>query len=469
MNHRAKPRHSVQRQSLSRRTFLRGAYGTGAVCLGLPLLDIMLGDHGDALAQGEALPKRFGIWYWGGGIVHSAWVPTTTGYGWEVPYCLQPFTDMQDYVTLVTGTNHRNSSPGHIPARGIALSNSHDPDTSIEGVGTWRGQKHPEPSADVLVADHVSGQTPFSSVEVGICRTGPYKSNSSWHAGGTTFNNHEEVPTELYDRLFSDLGQIPDPDYSVLGTSRDLSKSMLDVVMEDAKKLQGKVGARDKARLEQHLEGLREIELRLEDFTTSCEVPGVPMPANYQDNSSEEQKQQKSELMSDLLAVAMACDLSRVFSYEWSATQSTTHYWEVGVFQEHHEYNHQNPQGQGMMDITQFIMANFAYLADALRQMPEGAGNVLDNTLIVGTSEHAVSGAHNYTDHPLIMVGRAGGAINAGLHYRHPDPGNNFDCPKAMLTAIRAVGVPLESYGQVGGPGGVADRVVTDSISELEA
>lgn len=464
-----KPRRSVAPQRLARRTFLRGTLGAGTVCMGLPLLDIMLNDHADALAGGEAMPLRFGIWYWGGGIVHSAWVPETTGYDWTIPYSLEPFADLRQYLTLVTGTNHQGSSPGHIPARGIALSNSHDPDTSIDGVGTWRGQNHPEPSADALVAEALSGATPFSSVEIGICRTGPYQSNSSWQAGGSNYNRHEENPVELYDRLFGMGTNKPDPDYSVLGTSTQLSKSMLDVVMQDAQQLSAKLGAADKQRIEQHLDGLREIEHRLDNFTASCAAPDAPADADYQDGSTNEQKQAKAQLMSDLLAVAFACDLTRVFSYEWSATQSTTHYWEVGVNMEHHEYNHQNPQSQGMMDITRFIMDNFAYLAGALSQMTEGAGTVLDNTLIVGTSEHAVAGSHDYTDHPFMMVGGGGGNIKAGLHYRHDNPGSNNDCPKAMLTAIRAVGVPLESYGQVGGPGGVADRVVTDSIGELEA
>jgi hypothetical protein len=466
---RSKQRRSVRPQRLARRTFLRGALGTGSVCVGLPLLDIMLNDHADALAGGKALPQRFGIFYWGGGIVHSGWVPAETGMDWTLPYCLEPFADVRELVTLVTGTNHRGSSPGHIPARGIALSNSHDPDTSIEGVGTWRGQNHPEPSADAIVAQAFNGSTPFSSVEIGICRTGPYRSNSSWQAGGSNYNRHEEDPVALYDRLFGGAINTPDPDYSVLGASQQMSQSMLDVVMEDAADLSARLGATDKQRIEQHLDGLREIERRLQDFTASCTAPDAPQPADYQDGSTNEQKEPKAQLMSDLLAVALACDLTRVFSYEFSGTQSTTHYWEVGVNMEHHEYNHQEPGGQGMLDITRFIMSNFGYLADALAAMPEGGGSVLDNSLIVGTSEHAIAGNHNYTDHPFIMLGGAGGRIRAGMHYRHPNPGGNNDCPKAMLTAIRAVGVPLESYGQAGGPGGVADRIVYDSITELEA
>ncbi|MCA9707128.1 MAG: DUF1552 domain-containing protein [Myxococcales bacterium] len=452
---------------LGRRSFLRGTLGASAVCVGLPLLDIMLDDHATALASGEALPVRFGVFYWGGGVVQSTWVPGETGYGWALPDSLVPFAELRDYLTLITGTNHHNSSPGHIPARGIVLSASHDPDTSIEGVGTWRGQNHPEPSVDALVAEHWEGLTPFTSVEVGISRKGPYQSNSSWKRGGDVYNRHEPDPLMLYDRLFS-MG-VDGDDPGRLGASRQLGQSMLDVVMEDASRLQARLGAGDRQRMEQHLEGLRAIERRLDEWEVSCQQPDSPASMDYGDGGSNEQKEAKSKVMSELLATALACDLTRIFSYEWSATQSGAVYWEVGVNEEHHQYNHDHSQGEGMQAITRFIMQNFAYLAEALRQRPEGAGNVLDNTLILGTSEHAIAGSHNYTDHPYVLVGGAGGGIKAGLHWRHPNPGGNEEAPKVLLTAVRAVGVEQESLGQPGGPGGVADRVVSEAFGDVLA
>lgn len=458
----------VRAVALGRRSFLRGSLGGASVCLGLPLLDLMLNDHATALAGGDPLPRRFGVFYWGGGVVRNTWVPTQTGYGWALPDSLQPFESLRDHLTLITGTNHQGSSPGHIPARGIALSASHDTNTSIDGVGTWRGQKHPEPSVDALVAEHWDGVTPFSSVEIGICRKGPYESNSSWKRGGDVYNRHEPDPKALFDRLFGG-GVGEGTDYSVLGNSRVLGRSMLDVVMEDATRLQARLGANDRQRMEQHLEGLRAIERRLEDWEVSCQQPETPAAIDYGDDGSNEQKEAKSQLMSELLATALACDLTRIFSYEWSATQSEAVYWEVGVNQEQHQYTHDNSQGPGMQAIVRFTMQNFAYLAEALRQRPEGAGTVLDNTLILGTSEHAIAGAHNYEDHPFVLVGGAGGGIKAGLHWRHPSPGSNLDAPKVLLTAVRAVGVEQESLGQAGGPGGVADRRVSEAIEEVLA
>lgn len=453
--------------SLPRRKFLRGVLGGAAtVGIGLPLLDIMLNDNGTALADGSELPKRFGVFYWGGGIVHSAWVPSSTGTGWTLPRTLEPFGDLREYTSLITGTNHSNSSPGHIPARGLALSSSHDMDRSIEGVGTYRGQRHPEPSIDALVAEAWSGATAYDLLTVGICRKGPYKSNSSWGRGGSAYNRHEASPQALFDRIFS--GPIEGPsepsDTGLLEATNAFERSMLDAVMDDVPQLNGRLGARDRARLEQHLEGLRALERRIMEIgipgSDSCLAPDRPVTTDFGDGSANEQKEAKAQLFSQVLAHAMACDLTRVFSFEWSATQSEAVYWEVGISQEHHQYNHDNKQGEGMIQITQFIMQNFAYLAQTLKDMPEGDGNLLDNTLVLGTSEHANAGNHNYSDHPYLFVGGAGMA--GGVHHRRE--GSNNDAPRCLLTAAHSVGVMLPSIGQGDSDG---PRVATEPFTEI--
>lgn len=464
MNRIAKAFSIGNKARLNRRTVLRGMIGGASVAVALPLLDVMVNGEATRLANGQELPKRFGVFYWGGGVVHDTWVPSTTGMGWELPHSLTPFESIKDYVTLITGTEHQNSSPGHIPARGIALSSSHDM-TICQGdcVGTYRGQDHPEPSVDTLVANAWDGQTPYKSVEVSICQTGPYKNNSSWQAGGTTYNRHEPKPQAVFDRFFGE-GFTTDP--GLLETTTAMELSMLDVVMEDAKRLSGKLSYDDRMRMEQHLEGLRSIEQRLQDLgSVSCQAPDAPLQADFGDGGANEQKQAKSELQSQLVASVLACDLTRVFSYEWSATQSEAVYWEVGSSKEHHQLNHDAPTGQEMRDICHFIMQNLAYLANQIAAYAvPGGGNLLDHTLIFGTSEHASAGNHNYDDHPMIFVGKAGGSLAAGMHHRVE--GSNKDAPKVLLTAVRAVGVQADSLGQADSDG---PRLATETISEVEA
>jgi hypothetical protein len=465
--HKSQRDHRVVPQRLNRRTLLRGVLGGIGISLGLPALDMMLDTNGTALAAGTPLPKRFGVFYWGGGIVHGTWTPSATGTGWSLPGSFADWTDLTKYLTLATNINHPESSPGHIPARGDALSASHDLTiNTTKDPGTYRGQNMPEPTIDNIVADAWKGQTAFDALQIGICRTGPYASNTSWKRGGTTYNRHEPSPQALFDRLFKT--GVPQTDSSAIAATAALDKSMLDALKADSDALmQRKLGANDRQRLDQHLEAVRSLEKTLQDRqklgTTACKNPDRPTRTDFGDGGTHEEKEAKSQIMSDLLAVALACDMTRVFSYEFSAGQSTTFYWEVGVNREEHQLTHDDPQGTPMQTITRFKMKNLAYLARALANKPEGGGNVLDNTLIFGTSEHAVAGFHDNKDHPFVFVGKAGGAFKAGLHYRNSN-GSNLDGPEVLLTAVRAVGVQLDKLGQNGGEQG---RQTTDSISDL--
>lgn len=462
-----KSKRSIQPQKMQRRVFLRGAFAGLGVSVGLPVFDMMLNNNGDALAQGGTLPIRFGVFYWGGGISVPYWTPPTTGTTWTSE-SLSPFDGIKPYVTVLTGFRHSYSSPGHIPARGIALSSSHDL-TVCQGscVGTYRGQNMPEPSLDALVVESWKGQAKFDLVAIGISRLGPYSSNSSWNRGGTTYNRHEPSPAALYNRLFS--AGVPNRPMPIIETTTAFEKSMLDAVIGDANTLKLKLGSSDKLRLESHLEGLRSLEARLQLrekmpalSLAACSQPGAPPSKNFGDGSTHEEKEAKSQLMSELLASALACDLTRVFSYEWSATQSQAYYWEVGSNEEQHEFNHREPQTANYAKTITFTMKNFAYLAQKLKEKPEGGGNVLDRTLIFGTSEHGTAGFHDWNNHPLLLVGKAGGKIKSGIHHRDL----NGLAPQVMLTAVRAVGVDVPKLGQAGGTG---IRVATTTVSAIEA
>jgi len=461
--------------SVTRRNFLRGMLGGAAVSVSLPILECMLGPHGEALADGSPIPTRFGVFYWGCGIRHETWVPDETGPNFTLPHAFQAwgsqrFDHLRDYLTMVTGTGHSGSSPGHIPARGIALSSSHDMTiNNTDNVGRYRGQNHPEPSIDALIADEWSGDTPFDHIAASISQQQPYKNNSSWQEGGQTYNRHEPDPRKLWNYLFSDLADQQRQKQDLLETTTKLESSMLDAVHEDAKKLTDNLGANDRRRLEQHLQGIRDMERRLqeqkENEQSQCQVPDKPEDRDYGEGTRTENREAKNEVMADLLAHAFACDLSRVFSYEWSATQSNAVYWEVGATGEHHhEYSHlasrQGGRYRGVMqDIVQFIMKNFAVLADSLYQTPAADGQtLLDHTLIMGTSAHADGGHHNYQDHPFVFVGK-GSDVRPGRHIRITD--RNTSAPRVLYTTIRSLGIDVDGFGQQDSDG---DRYATTSL-----
>ena len=477
---------------LDRRRFLQGSLiGGGTAALGLPLLETMLDGNGAALADGSELPMRFGTFFWGGGVYHPSWVPREKGQSWPLSECLEPFgshdPSLREYLTLLTKVNHPRARPAHIPARGVALSASHDT-TWVQrdnGAG-YRGQANPEPSVDVIVRDAWRGCAGArDSVHIAITRAGPYHGNSSWERGGRAVNAPDTSPAALYSTLFT--GGVPAPmPGDERGTARlrliaRLERSMLDAVREDAARVRRELGANDRVRIDDHLESLRALERRIMDYQArldgggeglACEDPGQP--------TSSENAGEKSRLMSDTLATALACDLTRVFSYEWSANQSGYVYREIGVSGGHHnDITHRlQSRTADQTKIIRYIMEAYAYLGESLRRLPEAGGNVLDRTLILGTSEHANPQNHRFDDHPFALVGKAGGAIRAGIHWEHPNPeetfggGNgNTDGARVLLTAVRAVGVPLEQLGMPATRDSrgteLASRVVTESISEI--
>ncbi len=454
---------------LSRRHFLRGSLASGTgVLLGVPILDVMLNNHGTAFADGSSVPMRFGTFFWGCGIVQRAWTPTSTGTGWQlptpgngVPASLAPFTTsvLKPYTTVVTGFNHNYPSPGHIPARQIALTNTHEMTLGIPGAGTYRGQNAPEASIDTIVASAWKGTATYDQLGVRVVDAGPYRGNSSWQPGGA-LNSFELSPTSFYNRLFSVPVTPPTDQTNVY------KKSMLDAVAADAKALQSKLGANDKQRLSQHLDSIRSIEAQLTaPAITGCATPTNPM-------GDPDARLARAQLFADQLAVALSCGMTRVFSFEFSAVQSETAYPEIG-FQPiivsgspfgHHELTHEDSTGDTLVKITNYIMTAYAYLADRFRQTPDAAGtNLLDNTLVLGTSPHANAGNHDMIDHPLLMVGKAQGKIKAGIHFRHANPGNNWDAPNVLLTAVRAAGVNLPSLGRTAG----LTTAATDSVTGI--
>ena len=361
----------------------------------------------------------------------------------------------------MTGYSHKHVNPGHIPARGISLSSSHNTTYVEADVGAgYRRQEHPEATVDVLVSDAWQGQTARNALHVAITRASPYFGNISWQAGGAK-NDPTDSVSQLYNDLFSGSdGSGGDPD--LLNRMTALEESMLSAVMEDTRQLQNRLGSSDRQRLEQHLDGLRSLEQRLQ-FLEQVDCGNIVLP---DDGST---MRAKAAAMSKLLAAALACDITRVFTYEWSANQSEFVYNELGISGTHHNdvtHNLGSSQGQNdQREIIKLVMAALAGLADELRSLPEAGGNVLDNTLILGTSEHANPNAHNYRDHPFVLVGKACGNIRAGMHHRHPGGDNNQDAPDALLTAVRAAGVPLEQLGQTD-PG--FERFTRDTVTEIE-
>jgi hypothetical protein len=453
----SKPRRPPPRP-LSRRTLLRGTLGGAAVSLAAPRLLAMLNGNGTAYAAGRpgarGLPRRVGVFFWGNGVRHKQWIPAVRGAGWHLSEELEPLQRVKRYLNVVTGTNIKtgNEQGHHAGTVGIL---SGCPMVSQPHPSSAYASTFSAPSIDQVAAAAFAGQTPFRSLELGVCRQVTENEGTTLlylsHRGPDAPNPPEYDPGALFERLF---GQ------GTLAAVEGLDRSVLDVVAGDARALAAQLGAEDRRRMDQHLESVRELERRI---TTRWPRPqprcdaaalagrfaALADPAAGS-RAGQEARVERNLAMSRLSALALSCDLTRVFSFMFSGSVGETAYWEVGEDQSHHQLTHDEPAEQPLVHAgTVFIMRQLAALLEALHDTPDGAGNLLDTSVILASSDTADGRGHTLEDYPILVAGRGGGRLkHPGVHYRS-DSGENAS--KVLLTVLRAAGLPLARFGQKGG------------------
>jgi hypothetical protein len=426
---------------LNRRSLLRGMLGGTAVAVGLPPLEIFLNGNGTKDASGSAIPKRFGLFFWGNGVYPDAWVPTSEGADYVLPELLVPLARVKADVTVVSGTKVMlpNLEP-HISGAAGILSGA--PILKFDD----ENKTFTAPSIDQLVAAELGRTTRFRSLEYGA-KPGKGKS----YNGPNNRNPPENSPREFYDRLFGEgftpPGSDPKPD-PTLG----LRRSVLDAVLDDAASLKGRLGANDRRRIDQHMEGIRALENRLRLIEENpprleaCAVPARP-PARFPLLDGRPQLSLINRAFVDVAALAVACDQTRVFSNYF--TDSVSNNLFPGTTSGHHQLTHDElgDQPQVRSIVTQ-VMAEFAYLVERLRSIPEGDGTLLDHCVVVGTTDCSLGRTHALDEFPLLLAGTAGGVLKKGIHHRSATAEN---ASKAMLTVLRALDVPAAEFGQAEG------------------
>jgi hypothetical protein len=440
----------IKKPGLSRRTILRGMLGGAAVSVGLPLLEAFLNDTATAHADGAPLPKRFGIFFWGNGVLPDRWVPAGTGPDWEPSPILMPLAGIKKKLSVVSGMKvYTGNTVPHGSGPVGLLSGAPFPagDTSTFA----------KPSIDQVIANEIGGDTRFRSLELGVERS----TSSLSYNGPHSINPQEASPIAFFQRVFG-------PDFTLPGDTPKidpklaLRRSVLDAVQADAARLQMKLGAVDKARLDQHMTGIRELEMRLLKFEqnppmlAACSLPKQPS-ADYPDIDGRPQLSAVSRVMADTLALALACDQSRVFSMWFSTPVDNVLYPSAKAG--HHQLTHDEPDPQPQVQaILTFIMTELAYFLGALDGVKEGDGTLLDNCAVLCTTDCSLGRSHSVEDYPILVAGTAGGALKTGLHYRSPA---NENTSKAMLSLVRAMGISADHYGEDTGR-------VTDSLGAIE-
>ncbi len=406
-------------RSLSRRLFLRGVSALTGVpaIVGIPPLAAMFNSSGTAYAApagaavkaAPAAPQsRFVLWFNGNGIVERYWIPTETGTDFVMTPCLAPLAPFRNDIHIITGLDN---PAARLPGPG----NDHHRSMSALVTGTqFTGRGAGGASIDQTIAGKVGGDSRFRSLQVGVSQESFGESvqrNMSW-AGYDRALPPEMLPNKLFDRLFGarDLGWV------------NRKKSVLDAVQEDAAALRKALGQDDRARLEEHLASVRDVERAIASLPPEYHRIDPP-----EADGDMKDWPRVAKLQSELLVHAFASGQTRVASYMLTKCQGLARFpWLGYTAARHHDYTHRDgkapgadgPDGQRIMrDICRWHVEEFAYLVGKLKATPEAAGNMLDKTTLVYIHEHAEANDHKNNGLSVILAGQPSKLLT-GRHTR---------------------------------------------------
>ncbi len=415
--------------STNRRQFLRGVLGGSAVAFSLPWLETTAN-------AAEGFPRRFITWMWANGNLPDRWTPTLTGFDYDLSPQLMPLAPVQDKIAVVTGLSvlYPNNVP-HWSGIGGLLT-GHEVDGNDED---WFVRA---PSLDQVVANAVGGDTIFRSLEFGIDTTNCF----SWN-GTSSQNPGEDDPFAMYERLFGPTFVEPGSG-GLVDPSLGYRRSALDAVLGDLNRLTNRVSASDRARLDQHATGVRELELRLarllEDPPSfeSCMAAAEP-EAEYPPIDGRPQLEAKCDAMNELLAMALACDLTRVASFQLHRPVQNTLF--PGASDGHHNQTHNEPGDQPEVDmITTYCIERYSSLVQRLDQVPEGDETLLDHSMVLACTDVSEGRTHSLDEMPVVIAGSGCGSIVTGQHVRY----NRLNSNHLGLTLLRGMGLVQASWGE---------------------
>lgn len=384
---------------ISRRTMLRGM---GGAAVALPLL---AATQRSSFAQDAQLPRRLITFFSPNGM-----------HGWPEGEdlsgsMLEPLASHWDDLIVTRGLDMVSAYADPSPNDGshyngwahCLVADDCYPD------GDSAGRTGGGISFDMLAAERICRDTRFASSLQGISSVAINEglASLSWQDANVAAPPDPDV-RRVFDRLFSDFEVAPDE----LAQVRARRSSILDYVRASSARLSCRLGTADRARLDQHLTAIRDLESRLSAPGVGggmCAVPDAP--------GADLDYPATGRAQMDLLAMALACDLTRVGSIQYTqAVGGGTPSW-LGMSSTHHDISHLGTQ-EGLDDllrINQWYAGEFAYLLDALRAIPEGDGTLLDNTAVVWVSEVGCAAtAHDRHDLGILLAGKAGGALSTG-------------------------------------------------------
>lgn len=425
---------------VTRRTVLRGV----GVSMALPWMESLRvwGDEPSQRSSSSQAPVRMAILFAGCGFHSREWWAKGEGESLQLGKVLSPLTDFRDRMTFIRGLYNAEALKGNIHSSqtGNLLSGA-----PLAAGGTIRSGT----SVDQLVAQQIGHQTKLPSLVLGCEKANPsvhknysmlYSSHISW-SSPTTPTPLEVYPALAFDQLFQD-------------NARQGAKSVLDAVLEDAQDIRRGISQFDQQKLDEYLNSVRDIERRISQAGQRGELQGwrptlsKPNMARPKDGYPQDIVEHM-RLMCDILVLAFQTDTTRVCTLKLNNDHGTLRFPHLGVdYMIHHLLSHSDTDD--WLKVNQFFLEQMAYIARRLDSIREGERTALDNSMLMLCSS-MLTGGHDATQLPVVMLGGAGGRITGGRNLNYRDKTDRQMC-RLYLSMMDKMGIRRDTFGDATEP-----------------
>jgi Protein of unknown function (DUF1552) len=431
---------------VGRRWFLTAA----GVAVALPYLEAL--DLKEARAASGA--KRLLLFHMPAGINVKTWVPTGTGTTFQYGAAMTPIDDakLRAKMTVVTGTNGIGGPRGHTCGISGVLT----------GVMCQANSTQNAISFDQVAAASLGAQTRFPSLELGTthntenpnAETGystVIKDNLNWSSASTPLSREIE-PLNAFNRLFTGLTTTPTTGTTptALNVKDAMRKSVLDYALSEGSGLSARLGTADKAKLDQYLSGVRDLEKTIQTTPTVGQT-GMCTPGAAPEAGKPADIQKHVKLMLDIIVTAFKCDLTRVatFAYEHTTTEIRHPFLNVNVGY-HTSVTHHNNDPTALANYTtvnQWLVSQFVYALSQLDQVSDGAGTMLDSSVGMCFSELSDGNSHSNQNMPVLLGGSAGGKLQTGKVIA-----GSGAIEQVHVSLLQALDLNTQTFGRAKGP-----------------
>ena len=425
---------------ISRRTLLRGL----GVSMALPWMESLTAAGEAAVGGVKAAepPLRLAVLFSGNGFHSKEWWAKGEAAGMELGKVLEPLAPHREKTLFIRGLYNVEATKGNIHSSQTGNILSGAPLAS-------GGEIRSGTSVDQLLAQTYGRGTKVPSLVLGCEKSNPsvhknysmlYSSHISW-SSPTTPTPLELYPALAFDRLFKE------------GAGKE-DESVLDAVIEDASDLRRRISVADRRKLDEYLDSVRDVEQRISDsgkrgelqgWKPTLETPDIPRPPEGIPQDIAEHMR----LMCDILVLGFQTDTTRITTLKLNNDHSSLRFPNLGVdYMIHHLLSHNDTAD--WLKVNRFFLEQLAYVATRLDAIDEGGRTALDNSMVLYCSS-MLTGAHDNSQLPVVLLGRAGGAIRTGRVLDYTGQPDRQMC-RLYLSMLEKMGVPQKSFGDATAP-----------------